>query len=133
MTISRLRPDPRRLLAARLSSVAKHHAEHRIGYRPPTPQEKEAAVADLRAISTDPELLAMQAGIALGAHNPERADWVIYEMMADFLITAGADQAQVPYWIEEGRRRAARRPGLANGTAASTGPVCHDRSYGRGK
>lgn len=112
MTISRSRPDARRLLAVRLGSTANHHAVVRVGYREPTPAETADAVAALREISTDPELLAMQAGIALGAHNPERADWVVHKTTADFLIAAGADQERLPYWIEEGRRRAAApRPG----------------------
>ena len=98
------RPGPSgdRLLVARLTGVAKRHAH----WRELTAAESVAAVAELRAIAGDrADLLAEVAGILLGASEGE-LDGQRSRAAAHLLIAAGADEALVPQWIAEGRRRA---------------------------
>jgi hypothetical protein len=96
------RPDHDRLLVARISGIAMHHAR----WHEPTESETAAAVAKLREAAGDrPDLLAEEAGILLGFYegglNEPRA-----RAAAGFCIAAGADVDRVARWTEEGRRRA---------------------------
>ena len=98
------RPGPGgdRLLVARLTGVAKRHAH----WREPTATETVAAVAELRAIANNrADLLAEAAGILLGASEGE-LDEPRSRAAAQLLVAAGAEEALIPQWIEEGRRRA---------------------------
>lgn len=104
----RLRPDRDRLLVARISGIAKRHAQ----WRAPTEAEIAAAVAELREVADDrPDLLAEEAGIVLGFHEGG-LDEPRAKAAARLLIAAGADESLIPQWIQEGRRRseAARLP-----------------------
>ena len=98
------RPGPGgdRLLVARLTGVAKRHAH----WREPTEAETVAAVAELRTIADGrADLLAEVAGILLGASEGELEE-PRSRAAAQLLLAAGADEALMPQWIEEGRRRA---------------------------
>ena len=98
------RPGPGgdRLLVARLTGVAERHAR----WREPAAAETAAAVAELRAIAGGrADLLAEVAGILLGASEGE-LDEPRSRAAAQLLVAAGADEALIPQWIEEGRRRA---------------------------
>jgi hypothetical protein len=102
--MARDRPGPGgdRLLVARLTGVAKRHAQ----WREPTAAEVVAAVAELQAIAGGrADLLAEVAGILLGAGEGE-LDEPRSRAAAQLLVAAGADEALIPQWIEEGRRRA---------------------------
>ena len=108
MARDRLRPDRDRLLVARISGIAKRHAQ----WRAPTGAEIAAAVAELREVVGDrPDLLAEEAGIVLGFHEGG-LDEPRAKAAARLLIAAGADESLIPQWIQEGRRRseAARLP-----------------------
>ncbi len=89
------------ILGARLYGTAMHHAK----WRELTEQETAAAVAALRELAAGrADLLAEQAGLLIGAsegtlHQP------LKHSAAQLLIAAGANPAQIPRWIEEGRRR----------------------------
>ena len=98
------RPGPGgdRLLVARLTGVAQRHAR----WREPTEAETVAAVADLQAIADGrADLLAEVAGILLGASEDE-LDEPRARAAAQLLVAAGANEALIPQWMEEGRRRA---------------------------
>lgn len=102
MTQDRPRPSGDRLLVARLTGVAKRHAH----WREPTSAETVAAVAELRAIADGRAgLLAEVAGILLGASEGE-LDEPRSRAAAQLLVAAGADEALIPQWTDEGRRRA---------------------------
>lgn len=108
MARDRLRPDRDRLLVARISGIAKRHAQ----WRAPTEAEIAAAVAELREVAGDrPDLLAEEAGIVLGFHEGG-LDEPRAKAAARLLIAAGAGESLIPQWIQEGRRRseAARLP-----------------------
>ena len=105
MPQDRPEPDRDRLLVARISGIAKRHAR----WREPTEAEIAAAVADLRELAGDrPDLLAEEAGIELGFHEGD-LDEPRAKAAAQLLIAAGADERQIPRWVEEGRRRAKAR------------------------
>jgi hypothetical protein len=74
MARDRLRPDCDRLLVARISGIAKRHAQ----WRAPTEAEIAAAVAELREVAGDrPDLLAEgldpQFGSARSSAAPPRS------------------------------------------------------------
>lgn len=97
------RPDPDRVAVAQLQGAAKRYAR--------TGQVSEAdALAELAEICEGldaPALLAEAAGILLGAcRQPEEQPAA--EKAAGLLRNAGADEALIPQWAEEGERRVER-------------------------
>jgi hypothetical protein len=91
-----------RLLYATLAGAAARHA----GTGALTPEQEAAAVAELRELAGHrPDLLAHRAGTAIG-FGESQYDAVVYRLIADLCIKAGADPAQIPGWIEVGRQRA---------------------------
>lgn len=100
-------PDPDRLLVAGLHGEARHRAK----WRELTEGERAAAVAGREVANGRADLLAEVAGILEGAHEGEM-DEPLARQAAGPCREAGADQALIPGWIEEGRRRAqaARMP-----------------------
>lgn len=113
MAYDRRGPDRDRLLVARIGGIAKRHA----GWGTLSEAELTAAVAELRQVAGDrPDLLAEEAGILIGA-SEGRLDEPRARAAAQLLIAAGADEALIPAWVEEGRRRAeaARHPPFSGG------------------
>jgi hypothetical protein len=101
MPTGRRKPDPDRILAARLSGTAIRLA------RAGGPIDE--AVAELRALAAGRgDLLAEQAGIMAGAWTVrvETGDYVI---AVGLLVLAGADHDQIGRWVEVGRERASTR------------------------
>jgi hypothetical protein len=91
-----------RLLYATLAGAAARHA----GLGALTQEQEAAAVAELRDIAGHrPDLLAHRAGTAIG-FGESQYDAVVYRLIADLCIKAGADPAQIPGWIDVGRQRA---------------------------
>jgi hypothetical protein len=91
-----------RLIYASLAGAAARHA----GRGALTPEQEAAAVAELREIAGDrPDLLAHRAGTAIG-FGESQYDAVVYRLIADLCVKAGADRAQIPGWIDVGRQRA---------------------------
>jgi len=95
-------PDPDRLLVAALFGTARHHAR----YQPPTESETEAAVAELREITSRPDLLAEVAGVLIGAHAG-KLDETRAKVAAGFCVAAGADPEHLEWWVATGRERRA--------------------------
>jgi hypothetical protein len=101
-------PAADRLLVAQLTGTARHHAR----WRDLTADEQDAAVADLRDLAAGrSDLLAQVAGIFEGA-SEGRHDEPLARQAAALCRLAGADDALIPQWAAEGRRRAqaARQP-----------------------
>ena len=99
-------PDADGLLGARLRGIAEHHAR----WRPLTEDERAAAVIELRELAAGrTDLLAEKAGLLIGFYEGS-LDEPHKRCAAELLIAAGANEALIPRWIEEGRRR--RRPRL---------------------
>jgi hypothetical protein len=115
MTRSRPGPDPDRLLVARLDGIAQRHAR----WGAATEDELAAGTAELRAIAgARADLLAEVAGLALGTAESRGQEYVARgQAVAELCVAAGADEALIGQWVEEGRRRAeaARRPPFSGG------------------
>jgi hypothetical protein len=91
------------MLVAELTGEARHHAK----WRPPTEDEEAAGVSALRALAAGrADLLAEVAGIFEGTSEGE-LDEPLARQAAQLCRKAGADEALIPHWIAEGRRRAA--------------------------
>jgi hypothetical protein len=96
-------PDDGRLIVAGLSGPARRHA----GYRKRTEAETADALAELREIAGDrTDLLAETAGLLIGFHEGA-LDEPRAKGAAELCRVAGANEALIPQWIAEGRRRAA--------------------------
>jgi hypothetical protein len=101
---SRIGPQGDRLIVAQLSGIVSRYAR----WEPPDEATTAAAVAELREISNGrADLLAEVAGVALGFYHgtldaPRAAN------KAAFCRLAGADEAQIPGWVEIGLERAAQ-------------------------
>jgi hypothetical protein len=97
-----------RMLVAQLTGEARHHAR----WRPLTGDEEAAAVTALRQLAGGrADLLAEVAGIFEGTSEGE-LDEPLARSAARLCRLAGADEAVIPQWITEGKRRAeaARHP-----------------------
>jgi hypothetical protein len=108
-----MRPQADRILVAQLTGEAWHRAKWRLL----TGAEEAAAVAELQALAGGrADLLAEVAGIYLGAHEAAM-DAPLARCAARLCLLAGGDPAEVPGWIEEGRRRraAADQPPFSGG------------------
>ena len=102
------RSQPDRILIARLSGTAQHHAR----WRELTEAKEAAAIAALRELTAGRgDLLAEVAGLAEGFAEGE-LDEPLARHAAALCRKAGADPEAIPGWIEEGRRRrvSARQP-----------------------
>lgn len=107
------RPIRDKVLLHRVSSAAFRHTRRDL-----TAAEFEAAVAEIRAITTRADLLAELAGLALGAANTLRADHFLAapsRRTAKLLRAAGAEnagnaqwEASLARWEAEGRQRILR-------------------------
>ncbi len=98
------RPGPGRdrLLVAEITGEARRGAK----WRPLTGEEEAAALAELRALAGGrADLLAEVAGIFEGTSEGE-LDEPLARSAARLCRKAGADEALIPYWVAEGRRRA---------------------------
>jgi hypothetical protein len=107
------RPQADRLLLAELTGEARRCAR----WRELTEDEEYAAVAALRELAGGrADLLAECAGIFEGASEGE-LDELRSRQAARLCRLAGADEAAIPAWIEEGRRRreAAKMPPHSGG------------------
>jgi hypothetical protein len=105
VTVAQDRPGPNadRILVARLTGTARHHAK----WRDLTVDEETAAVADLTELAAGRgDLLAEVAGVFEGA-SEGRLDEPIARQAAWLCRLAGADETLLPKWIAEGQRRAA--------------------------
>jgi hypothetical protein len=100
-------PDRDRLIVAELSGAAQRHAR----WGGLTDDEKAAGAAELREIAGDSaDLLAQEAGLALGTNEGKRAEFEGRgQAIAELCRQEGADEVLIPQWIEEGRRRGAAR------------------------
>lgn len=85
-----------------ITGTAVNHAR----WRPLTPDEEAAAVAEVARVADGrADLLAQAAGLALGFHAGT-LDEPRQRQAAGLLVKAGADVALIPAWEAEGRRRA---------------------------
>jgi hypothetical protein len=97
MPTGRRKPDPDRILVARLSGIAIRLA------RAGAPIDE--AVAELRALAGGRgDLLAENAGVMVGAWSA-RVDSGDHLLAAGLLVLAGADHDQIARWVEVGRER----------------------------
>ncbi|MDQ2812656.1 MAG: hypothetical protein M3Z75_12515 [Actinomycetota bacterium] len=90
------------LTVTKLTCTARWHAAR----REPTPEELIAAVAELREIAGPRrDLLAEAAGLLTGFYRgtPEESR---ARTAARYCRAAGADPGLLPWWVEEGQRRA---------------------------
>lgn len=102
MVQDHLRPQPDRLLMAKLDGIIWRHAR----WHEPSQEETDAAVAELQELAADrPDLLAEAAGVLLGFHEGG-LDEPRAKAAASFCVAAGADVDQVTWWTGEGRHRA---------------------------
>jgi hypothetical protein len=97
MPSGRRKPDPDRILCARLSGTAVRLA------RAGGPIDE--AVAELRALAGGRgDLLSETAGVMVGAWSA-RVDTGDHLVAAGLLVLAGADHDQIARWVEIGRER----------------------------
>jgi hypothetical protein len=96
--------DSGRLLSAHLSGIALRHAR----WGGLTEAEKASGAAELREVAGDRgDLLAEVAGLALGSASSRGPEYEARgQAVAELCRMAGADEASIPQWIQEGRRRA---------------------------
>ena len=81
-------------------------ARHRAKWRDLTDDEQAAAVTELRELAGGPaDLLAEVAGLFEGTSEGE-LDEPLARQAAELCRLAGADEAAIPQWVAEGRRRA---------------------------
>jgi hypothetical protein len=98
-------PDHDRLLRARLDGIALRHAD----WHEPAADETAAAAQELREVAGGrSDLLAEVAGLLLGFYQGG-PDEPRAKAAAHFCIAAGADEALIPAWVKEGKRRAEAR------------------------
>jgi hypothetical protein len=96
-------PAADRILVARIQGTARRHARwHEL-----TEAEHATAVGELRELAAGrADLLAHVSGILEG-FSEGKLDEPLARQAAGLCRAAGADEAAIPDWIEEGRRRAA--------------------------
>jgi hypothetical protein len=98
------RADSGRLLSARLAGIALRHAR----WGGLTEAEKASGAAELReAAGERGDLLAEVAGLVLGSAERKGPEYEARaQAVAELCRMAGAEEALIPQWTEEGRRRA---------------------------
>jgi hypothetical protein len=95
------RPQADRILVAKISGEAEHHAT----WRELTADEEAAAVAALRELAGGrADLLAEVCGVMQGASEGELHE-PLARQAAEPCRKAGAGPEAIPRWIAEGRRR----------------------------
>jgi hypothetical protein len=96
-----------RLLGARLSGIALRHAR----WGGLTAAEKAAGAAELAQVAGGRgDLLAEVAGLMLGSAMGKGPEYEARgQVVAELCRMAGAGEALIPEWIEEGRRRGEAR------------------------
>jgi hypothetical protein len=123
MAYDRPRPAADRLLVAKLTGVARRHAQ----WGTLDDAQKAAGVAELREAAGDrADLLAEVAGVALGTTERKGPEYgALGQGVAELCRLAVADETLIPEWIEEGRRRAeaAQRPPFSGGVRPSGRPA----------
>lgn len=92
------KPRPDRLIVASLHGIVARRVRE-AGHRPLEGIDRDAAIAEIRHTTTQPDLLAQVAGIILGFDGDRVGH--------DLLVDAGADVDVIPAWRAEGERRAA--------------------------
>ena len=98
MTAGRRKPNPDRIMVARLSGTAIRLA------RAGGPIDE--VVTELRALAgSRGDLLAETAGVMVGAWSA-RVDTGDHLVAAGLLVLAGADHDRIARWVEVGRERA---------------------------
>ena len=91
------------ILTAQLTNTARQHTR----WCPLTADEHDAAVAALRELAAGrADLLAQVAGLLEGVAAGQ-PDEPLKRQAAQLCRDAGADEALIPQWTEEGRRRGA--------------------------
>jgi hypothetical protein len=96
-------PEPDRVLVCEIHGEARRH----VSRGELTADEHAAAVAGLRELAAGrADLLAEAAGTVLGASEGQ-PDEPLMRRAAELCRAAGADEALIPGWVEEGRRRRA--------------------------
>jgi hypothetical protein len=99
------RPDPDRILVARLEGVALHHAR----YEPlPSAQESEAVAQIAELAGGRADLLAECAGVLIGFYDGDDLAGGRARNAARYLVLAGADETLVDGWVLIGRERRAK-------------------------
>jgi hypothetical protein len=93
-------PAADRLPVAQLTGTARHHAR----WRDLSGDEQAAAVTELAGGRVG--LLAEVAGIIKGASEGRHDEPLARRQAATLCRLAGADDALIPQWAAEGRRRA---------------------------
>jgi hypothetical protein len=97
MPTSRRKPDPDRILCARLSGTAVRLARAR--------GPIDEAVAELRGLAGGRgDLIAETAGVMAGAWTA-RIDTGDHLLAAGLLVLAGADHDRIGRWVDVGRER----------------------------
>ena len=116
------RTDSGRLLSARLSGIALRYAR----WGGLTAAEKASGAAELKEVAGDRgDLLAEVAGLALGSADRRGPEYEARgQAVAELCRMAGADEALIPQWTEEGRRRTedAKLPPFSPPGRAPRGP-----------
>ncbi len=104
VTRDQYRTDSGRLLSARLSGIALRHAR----WGSLTAAEEASGAAELKDVADGrADLLAEVAGLALGSAERRGPEYESRgQAVAQLCRMAGADEALIPQWIEEGHRRA---------------------------
>jgi hypothetical protein len=97
MTRDHYQDDSGRLLSAHLSGIAVRHAR----WGGLTDAEKAAGAAELREVAGDRGDLLAEVADNRGPEYEARG-----QAVAELCRRAGADEALIPQWIQEGRRRA---------------------------
>jgi hypothetical protein len=96
-----LAADADRILVAQLTGEARHRAR----WRDLTDDEQAAAVTELRELAGGrSDLLAEVAGLFEGTSEGELNE-PLARQAAELCRLAGADEAAIPQWVAEGRRR----------------------------
>jgi hypothetical protein len=110
-----------RQLSARLSGIALRHAR----WGGLTAADKASAAAELSEVTGNRgDLLAEVAGLALGSADCRGPEYQARgQAVAELCRMAGADEALIPQWIQEGRRRAENRTGITSLGSCWRAPV----------
>jgi hypothetical protein len=94
--------DPDRVLCGYITGAAWRLARSGIE----TPEQHTAAVVELREVAGGrADLLAEVTGIAIGS-GESKLDREWYQQVASLCRAAGADEGQIPAWVQVGRSRA---------------------------